>query len=55
MYILVIYVYSSCDIYNTTVEPNQKSLPDVFSLIWYLERSDSKNSLTTSFAITYDI
>ena len=34
-----------------------KSLPliDTSKSIWYLERSDSKSSLTTSFALSYDI
>ena len=49
---------SSPDIYKTTVGLNRKkdrSLIDVSKLIWWLERSDSKSSLTTIFAISYGI
>ena len=34
---------------------NKIALIDVSKLIWYLERSDSKSSLTTIFAISYHI
>ena len=43
--------------YNSWTESKIKSLPliDVSKPIWYLERSDLKSSLTTSFALWYGI
>ena len=43
--------------YNNWTESKLKLLPliDVSKLVWYLERSDSKSSLITSFALSFGI